>query len=217
MKLGKRKSEDGMQSAPRPPSQGRRPKSGRSSGTKNKAGHFVLIIGDDGAILVFMQGNTVVRRLFAPSPRPDHTSSIVDLIQSNPTVPISVLADVIDQQYVRHSFPPVSTFSVNNLVKRRMERDFQAEDLTGMLRLGRDKSGRTECSRQSQINGGRGLCGERAGAGVHRARLAQPATRFARSKGFGVTRVPTIGWWRSGVRSQPAAPTVARKLPCAGP
>lgn len=147
MKLGKRKSEDGMQSAPRPPSQGRRssrPVGSPAAGSKKKAGHFVLIIGDDGAILVFMQGNTVVRRLFAPSPRPDHTASIVDLMQSNPGVPISVLADVIDQQYVRHSFPPVSSFSVNNLVKRRMERDFQAEDLTGMLRLGRDKGGRKE-------------------------------------------------------------------------
>lgn len=143
MKLGKRKFEEG--NGPRPPRQGRRLPGGTMvSGKAAKGGHFVLIIGDDGAILVFMQGSTVVRRLFAPSPRPDHTASMVELMQSNPGVPISVLADVIDQQYVRHSFPPVSSFSVNNLVKRRMERDFQAEDLTGMLRLGRDKAGRRE-------------------------------------------------------------------------
>lgn len=146
MKLGKRKSEEAMASAPKPQRQSRAKSGNRpgASADKKKKGHFVLIIGDDGAILVFLQGNTVVRRLFAPSPRPDHTASIVELMQSNPGVPISVLADVIDQQYVRHSFPPVSSFSVNNLVKRRMERDFQAEDLTGMMRLGRDKGGRKE-------------------------------------------------------------------------
>lgn len=142
MKLGKRKSEE---TSVRPPRQGRR--SGgviASSDKKSKGSNFVLIIGDDGAILVFLQGNTVVRRLFAPSPRPDHTASMIELMQGNPNVPIWVLADVIDQQYVRHSFPPVSSFSVNNLVKRRIERDFQAEDLTGMLRLGREKGGRKE-------------------------------------------------------------------------
>jgi hypothetical protein len=105
---------------------------------------FTLIIGDEGAILVYMQGATVVRRLFAISPQPDHTAAIMELMISMPHVPLYVLADVIDQQYVRHTFPPVSALSVNNLVKRRISRDFQAEDITGSLRLGREKTGRKE-------------------------------------------------------------------------
>lgn len=143
MKLGKRNS-DKDHHAPTPPGAARGGKS--KGGAKKKLGHFVLIVGDDGAILVYLQGNTVVRRLFAPSPRPDHTASIVELMQANPNVPLSILADVIDQQYVRHNFPPVSSLSVSNLVKRRMERDFQAEDLKGFLRLGREKDGRKEWS-----------------------------------------------------------------------
>lgn len=141
MKLGRRNDEEVR--TPRAPKGGR---GGQGDGARKKGGHFVLIIGDDGAILVFLQGSTVVRRLFAPSPRPDHTASIVELMRANPGVPLSILADVIDQQYVRHNFPPVSSFSVNNLVKRRMERDFQAEDLKNSMRLGREKEGRKEWS-----------------------------------------------------------------------
>lgn len=125
----------------------RREKPRREGGeprSKGGRGRFVLIIGDDGGILVYMQGSTVVRRLFAPSPQPDHTASIVELMQANPRTPLYILADVIDQQYVRHSFPPVSSLSVKGLVSRRLDRDFQSDDLTGSLPLGRDKTGRKE-------------------------------------------------------------------------
>lgn len=146
MKLGKRSAEKEVATnAPASaPARARKP---ASSGGKKKAsgaGRFVLIIGDDGGILVYMQGNTVVRRLFAPSAQPDHTAGMVELLASHPGAPLYVLADVLDQQYVRHSFPPVSSLSVNGLVKRRLERDFQAEDLKGYLPLGRDKTGRKE-------------------------------------------------------------------------
>ena len=104
----------------------------------------MLIIGDEGAILIFMNGNKVVRRLFAPSPQPSHSEAMVEIMRSHPKVPVSILADVIDQQYVPQTFPPVSSLSVNGLVKRRLERDFQPEDLTGALQLGRDKTGRKE-------------------------------------------------------------------------
>lgn len=132
---------------PAPPAAPKRAKAARSGGDGKKSGgraQFVLLIGDEGAILVFMQGATVVRRLFAVSPQPDHTGAMIELLQSHPKASITILADVIDQQYVRHSFPPVSALSVSNLVKRRIERDFQSEDITGSIRLGRDKTGRKE-------------------------------------------------------------------------
>ena len=115
---------------------------GFKKGGKEKA--FVLLIGDEGAILVFMEGPKVVRRLFAMSPKPSHTEAILKLLQTNPKVPITILVDNIDQQYVRQSFPPVSSLSVKNLVQRRIDRDFQAEDLNGYLPVGRDKIGRKE-------------------------------------------------------------------------
>ncbi len=124
---------------------GRRSKTSHSGGAdKSGKERFVLFIGDEGGILVYMHGVKVVRRLFAPSPQPSHTEAMIDLVRSHPAVPVHVLADVLDQQYVRQTFPPVSQFSVGGLVKRRLGRDFQTEDLKGSIALGRDKTGRKE-------------------------------------------------------------------------
>ncbi len=111
---------------------------------KAKGKRFVFIVGDEGAILVFMQDSKVVRRLFAPSAQPSHTEAMRELMVNNPSVPAYLLADVLDQQYIPHSFPPVSSLSVGGLVKRRLDRDFQPDDLKGSLPLGRDKAGRKE-------------------------------------------------------------------------
>ena len=120
------------------------PRKGGVVADKSGKKRFVLLIGDEGGILVYMQGMRVVRRLFAPSPQPTHTEAMVELVRTNPSVPVYVLADVIDQQYVRHTFPPVSQFSVGGLVKRRLNRDFQPEDLKSSMLIGRDKVGRKE-------------------------------------------------------------------------
>ena len=121
--------------------QGRKPQP--VAGSK-KGSRFVLIVGDEGVILVFMNGSKVVRRLFAPSAQPSHTEAIRDIMYGNPGVPIYMLIDVLDQQYIPHTFPPVSSLSVGGLVKRRIDRDFQPDDLKGALPLGRDKAGRKE-------------------------------------------------------------------------
>jgi len=129
---------------PRPPkratSSGNKPSGKGGKGAKK----FVLLLGDEGAILIFMQGAKVVRRLFAPSAQPSHSEAMPEIMQTNPSVPVTLLVDVIDQQYVPQTFPPVSALSVGGLVKRRLARDFQAEDLKGSLQIGRDKTGRKE-------------------------------------------------------------------------
>lgn len=129
--------------APKPPARSKKTsRTGKKDGSGR--GRFILTIGEEGAILLFMRGRVAVRRLFAPSPQPVHTEAMVELMRAHPKAPLTVLVDVLDQQYVRQTFPPVSSLSVNGLVKRRLERDFQAEDITGALPLGRDKTGRKE-------------------------------------------------------------------------
>jgi hypothetical protein len=124
---------------PAPSAKAGKAKSGNSGGKS-----FTLLIGDEGAILVLMQGATVLRRLFAASAQMEHTAAFADLMRNNPRVPISLLMDVIDQQYSRHTFPPVSAMSIAGLVARRIERDFKPEDMKNALKLGRDKAGRKE-------------------------------------------------------------------------
>src|SRR5688572_30641217 len=129
----------------------RKPKEGgqkaRSSApklSKGKKEHFTLFVGDDGAILVYMEGRTVVRRLFAPTATLDHTRTMTELMAQHPKAPIRILMDVIDQQYIRQTFPPVSPLSVGGLVDRRLKRDFPAEDLKGAIRLGREATARKD-------------------------------------------------------------------------
>lgn len=105
---------------------------------------FILFVGDDGGILVLMQGGRVSKRLYAPSPDPEHIEAFVNLLEEHPSLPIMFLVDMMDQSYVRHTLPPVSPLSINKLVKRRLQRDFAPEDITGALQLGRDKVGRKE-------------------------------------------------------------------------
>lgn len=135
----KSKSENGSLAPPRKTSSG-----GKKSAMKGGKKRFVLLVGDEGAILIFMHGAKVVRRLFAPSAQPSHSEAMVEIMQTNPSVAVTLLVDVIDQQYVPQTFPPVSPLSVGGLVKRRLERDFQPEDLKGSLRIGRDAAGRKE-------------------------------------------------------------------------
>lgn len=105
---------------------------------------FVLFIGDDGAILILIQSGRVSRRLYAPSPAPEHVLPFLELLRVNPRVPISIMLDMMDQSYVRHTFPPVSPLTIKKLVSRRMDRDFSAEDIRGSLLIGRDSDGRRE-------------------------------------------------------------------------
>lgn len=110
----------------------------------SKAPRFVLLVGDEGAILAYVQGGKVLKRLFAPNTDMASVRPFNELFHANKHVPITVLVDVIDQNYVRHDLPPVSPMSVGNLIKRRLERDFAAEDIKGALKLGRDSGGRKD-------------------------------------------------------------------------
>ncbi len=111
---------------------------------KTTKGYFVLFIGDDGAVLVYYQNNQVLRRLFATAHNDKTSEALVDLLQEFPQSPIFVLVDLLDQAYVRHSLPPVTSLGVNKIIQRRLSRDFAATDLKGAISLGREKKGRKD-------------------------------------------------------------------------
>ena len=58
--------------------------------------------------------------------------------------PIVLVIDNMDQSYIQQSLPPVSSFSVQKLIKRRLERDFGKNDIKGAISLGRDTGGRKD-------------------------------------------------------------------------
>jgi len=102
------------------------------------------MIGDDGAILVYIENGVVQRRLFAASPDRQHTKTFVDVMNEYPHAPIYMLVDILDQSYVKHSLPPVTPLGLNKLVNRRLDRDFAKEDIKGALNLGREQKGRKD-------------------------------------------------------------------------
>lgn len=105
---------------------------------------FVFMIGDEGAILVYLENGVVIRRLFAPSSAPESVYSFIELLKAHPGAPIYVMVDMMDQSYVRHALPPVTQLGLGKLVQRRLERDFSKEDIKGALNLGREAEGRKD-------------------------------------------------------------------------
>lgn len=105
---------------------------------------FVLMIGDEGAILVYLENDAVVRRLFAASSIPENILSFTELFKAHPHTPIYVMVDMMDQSYVRHALPPVTQLGLGKLVQRRLDRDFSKDDIKGALNLGRETEGRRD-------------------------------------------------------------------------
>jgi hypothetical protein len=110
----------------------------------SKRNCFVLMIGDEGAILSHFSKGVLVKRAFAPSAEENHFRSLREWMESHPKLPVYLLCDLVDQSYVRHLLPPVSSLNINKLVNRRLNRDFAPEDIKGSLSLGREKDGRKE-------------------------------------------------------------------------
>ena len=115
-----------------------------SKNVRARSGKFVLFLGDEGAILVYLQGKKVLRRLFASSPEPANTRSLLEALSVDPKAPVTMLIDMMDQSFVRQTLPPVTQFSVSKLIKRRLDRDFAADDIKGAIILGREKGGRKD-------------------------------------------------------------------------
>ena len=102
---------------------------------------YVLTVGDDGAIMILVDGKRLIKRIFCSSPA---APEFLDMLKEAPNAPISLLVDVVDQSYSLQTLPPVNKMNVSKLVARKLEKDFDASDLKAAIPLGREKSGRKE-------------------------------------------------------------------------
>lgn len=105
---------------------------------------FVLFLGDEGAILTHIKGNVVLSRQFIPDASQDNLREFQQTLYKDPAAPLYLVVDNMDQSYVQQTLPPVSSFGVGKLIKRRLERDFSANDIKGAILLGREKTGRKD-------------------------------------------------------------------------
>jgi len=111
---------------------------------KSALSQFVVIIGDEGAILVQIQKGKVINRIFTASPDETTIKNFDKALLASPNSPITILFDFMDQSYVRQSLPPVSSLSVGKIIERRLNKDFAPDDIKGYIVLGRETAGRKD-------------------------------------------------------------------------
>lgn len=102
---------------------------------------FLLSVGDEGAVLVYMVNAKVEGRFFFNNVA---APEIEKVFLGDTEARIFVLVDVIDQSYLQYSLPPVSALNVGKMVERRLEKEFDRNDIKGALPLGRSTTGRKD-------------------------------------------------------------------------
>jgi hypothetical protein len=108
-------------------------------------GHkFALIIGDEGAILIYMIGKAVQSRNFIANANAEGLKEFESILSRDPKAPIYLIIDSMDQSFVQQSLPPISPLGVKKLIKRRLDRDLSADVVKGYVLLERDMGGRRD-------------------------------------------------------------------------
>ncbi|MFO0388623.1 MAG: hypothetical protein ACK502_02740 [Alphaproteobacteria bacterium] len=110
----------------------------------SKGNTFVLFIGDEGTILVYIKDGTVQSRQFVPDTSPQSLGEFRQTIIKDANASIIMVLDTMDQTYLQQTLPPVSSLSVNKLIKRRLDREFGSVEIKGALPLGRETTGRKD-------------------------------------------------------------------------
>lgn len=105
---------------------------------------YVLMVGDDGAILLYLKDREVQHRDFVPAANAEEIKIFNERFSEDIEAPIVMVVDTMDQTYLPQTLPPVTSLSVGNLIKRRLEREFPDEEIRGALPLGRETKGRKD-------------------------------------------------------------------------
>jgi len=125
------------------PKKSREPRKTKAPG-KSKGAKYVLFLGDEGAILIYIRNNSIQSRQFVPDASEQNLGELRQTLAKDTTSPLLLVVDSMDQSFMQQTLPPVSVVSVNKLIKRRLERDFAGNDIKGAILLGREKSGRRD-------------------------------------------------------------------------
>jgi hypothetical protein len=105
---------------------------------------FVLSVGDEGAILSYVEQGQLKARLLAKTGSFEELEGFDRLLLSNPTASIWLLVDVMDQTYQPQTLPGVRQMAVMQMVNHRLSRDYKESDLKGAYLLSRSLEGRRD-------------------------------------------------------------------------
>ncbi len=94
---------------------------------------IVAMIGDEGLLLLLMNGKSVARRLFVRMSAPESDMEVLAMLAEDPHCPVFVLVDVLEQQYREIELPSVSILDRPKVLRRKIALTFPDETLTGAI------------------------------------------------------------------------------------
>ncbi|MBF0354034.1 MAG: hypothetical protein HQL43_02210 [Alphaproteobacteria bacterium] len=103
---------------------------------------FVLLIGDEGAVLVHVVRGNVKNAWFVPVDSEEGPEAIREYLAKDKRIPLVVEVDVIEQLYREEMLPKTNPFDHPKVLKRRLEMAFQSEEMKAakpIVRKGADK------------------------------------------------------------------------------
>lgn len=103
-------------------------------------GKFILVVGDEGAVLCEAHGRNVTRRLFATSPA--DADRIREVLESRPRRSVTLMIDVLDMALHRESLPSLAPWEIHLVLRRRIRQAFANCPYTGGLAVRRDNGER---------------------------------------------------------------------------
>ena len=105
---------------------------------------IIFLIGDDGAVVTYMNGNKVEKRLFAKSAALSDRREVNAFLNQHPNALIYLMLDTMEQSYTKQTLPAVGSMALGKLIKKRLDRDFSKNDIKGALSVGREEKGRRD-------------------------------------------------------------------------
>ncbi len=97
---------------------------------------FVLLIGDAGALIARLSGNSVESHTYMCGAIEDNIQQAKLALAEFPRLPVVILFDVLGQAYRRDRLPPVNMLDRPKIMARKLEALFPGTELKGGLRLG---------------------------------------------------------------------------------
>lgn len=97
---------------------------------------FLLLLGDDGAVLLPPPSRLSEPALFAPSHHDEACQPLLDLITRHPKIPVLIVADTLTQSYKSEELPDLSYFDKRKLLDKRLAQAFPKSMLTAKVSTG---------------------------------------------------------------------------------
>ena len=116
----------------------------KNANAKKAKRGFILSVGDEGAILSHFDKGLLLNRIFVDSPFSPDIKLMKKLFELYPRLPITIYVDIIEQTYAHNHLPPLSASAVKKQAKKKLAKDFQPNDLSNFVALGREKEGRKD-------------------------------------------------------------------------